>query len=397
MNNQTYINSALKYITKAWNDETLSLDKIAAAAGFSIGYFDRLFAEHTGMTVMEYARTYKLIRSAVLLRSTDKSILDIALDLGYSNQENFTRAFRNVFNVSPGEYRKKNADSSLKWKETSTGTVIKRFENTFPSFERIDLEDFLDELMTCDPLIHADYIIFLPTIDCAVYRLSDDNEYVVVSEYRPEDMTFTLYCKAHNVDKYLPMTRKFDRYIVDFILPAEEKFDVSSCALPGAEVTESLNYAYTAKEIELPECSDYSARLLEKSDDCQVNALNSKLSGKIPFSMIFEQKFSYGNFEDTNLMGLFYKDRLIGMAAPSIESGRGLKISDIGGYEIADEYNCEKAEAYLWSSCIRFSLEHNAIPMNSGVREAKEADAILKNEDMGYKLISRRYVVKNVK
>lgn len=397
MNNQTYINSALKYISKAWNDESLSLDKIAAAAGFSTGYFDRLFAEHTGMTVMEYARTYKLIRSAVLLRSTDKSILDIALDLGYSNQENYTRAFRNVFELSPGEYRKKNADVSLKWKETSTGTVIKRFENAFPSLERIGLEDFLDELMTWEPLIHADNIIFLPTIDCAVYRLSDDNEYVVVEEYRPEDMIFTLYCKAQNVGKYLPMAKKFDRYIVDFILPAEEKCDLSSCSLPGAEITESLNYAYTAKEIELPECSDYSARLLEKSDDWRVNALQSRLSGKIPFARIFEQKFSYGNVDDTNLMGLFYKDQLIGIAAPSVEGGRGLRISDVGGYEIADEYNCEKAEAYLWASCIRFGLEHNAIPMDSGVRKEKEANAVLKNEDMGYKLISRRYVVKNVK
>ena len=34
MNNKTYINSALKYISKAWNDESLTLDKVASEAGF---------------------------------------------------------------------------------------------------------------------------------------------------------------------------------------------------------------------------------------------------------------------------------------------------------------------------------------------------------------------------
>ena len=395
MNNKTYINSALKYISKAWNDESLTLDKVASAAGFSNDYFNRMFAEHTGMTVMEYVRNYRLIRSAVLLRSTDRSIIDIALDLGYSNQENYTKAFKNVFDMSPGEYRKKNADVSLKWKETSTGAVIRQFEAAFPSLERVDPEAFLDSLMISDPLIFAENIIFLPTIDFAVYRLSDDNEYAAVEEYRPSEMIFTLFCESENVGKYLSMAKKFDTYNVSFILPVDSDFDTASCSLPDARITEYLNYAYLEKEVGLPDHSDYSVRKIEKSDEKQVTALQSKLSGRIPFVRIFEQKFDHGNFEETNLLGLFDKDRLIGLAAPTVESGRGLKISDIGGYEIAGEYRCEKAEQYLWASCIRFGLEQNAIPMNSGVNRASDENAVLKNEEMGYSLISHRYVIRN--
>ena len=394
MNNSTYINSALKYISKAWNDESLTLDKVASEAGFSNDYFNRMFAEHTGMTVMEYVRIYKLIRSAVLLRSTDKSIIDIALDLGYSNQENFSKAFKNVFEMSPGEYRKKNAEVSLKWKETSTGAVIKQFEAAFPSLERVDLETFLDHLMISDPLVFAENIIFLPTIDCAVYRLSDDNEFAVVEEYRPSEMIFTLFCGEENIGKYLSMAKKFDTYNVSFILPVDSDFDTASCSLPDARITEYLNYAYLEKEVELPDHSDYSVRRIEKSDGEQVTALQSKLSGRIPFVRIFEHKFSYGNFEETNLLGLFNKDTLIGLAAPTVESGRGLKISDIGGYEIAEEYKSEKAEQYLLTSCIRFGLKQNAIPMNSGVKVLDEND-VLKNEEMGYRQISHRYVIRN--
>lgn len=395
MNNKTYINSALKYISKAWNDESLTLDKVASEAGFSNNYFNRMFAEHTGMTVMEYVRIYKLIRSAVLLRSTDKSIIDIALDLGYSNQENYTKAFKTVFDMSPGEYRKKNADISLKWKETSTGAVIKQFEAAFPSLERVDLETFLDHLMISDPLIFAENIIFLPTIDCAVYRLSDDNEFAVVQEFRPSEMTFSLFCEVENISKYLSMAKQFDVYNVSFNLPIDSDFDIGSCNLPDAKITEYLNYAYLEKEVEVPDYSDYSVRKIEKSDDKQVTALQSKLSGRIPFVCIFEQKFNYGNYEETNLLGLFYKDRLIGLAAPTIESGSGLKISDIGGYEIAEEYKSEKAEAFLWASCTRFALEQNAIPMNSGVNRTSDENAVLKNEEMGYRLISHRYLIRN--
>lgn len=77
MENKLYINKALEYISKAWNDDSINLDKVAGAAGFSNSYFDKMFAEHTGKTIMEYVRTYKLIRSANMLRTSEESVLDI--------------------------------------------------------------------------------------------------------------------------------------------------------------------------------------------------------------------------------------------------------------------------------------------------------------------------------
>jgi AraC-like DNA-binding protein len=88
MENSAYINKAIEFINRSWKDESISLDKIACEAGFSAAYFGRMFTESTGKSVMEYVRIFKLIRSAQMLRQSDKNILDIALELGYANPEN---------------------------------------------------------------------------------------------------------------------------------------------------------------------------------------------------------------------------------------------------------------------------------------------------------------------
>ena len=43
--------------------------------------------------------------AAELLRSTDRTVLDIAGQFGYDNASKFARAFRDVIGVSPNEYR----------------------------------------------------------------------------------------------------------------------------------------------------------------------------------------------------------------------------------------------------------------------------------------------------
>jgi AraC family transcriptional regulator len=86
-------------------DEELSLDRLARVAHFSPYHFHRIFRGIVGEGVNEYVRRLRLESAAVALKTTDWSILDIALRAGYNAHEAFTRAFRQMFGASPSQYR----------------------------------------------------------------------------------------------------------------------------------------------------------------------------------------------------------------------------------------------------------------------------------------------------
>ena len=87
-------------------DRDIVLKDIAEQAGFSMFYFDRVFKAMLGESVAEYLRKRRLTNAAQRLLSTDQRILDIALEYQFSSQESFTRSFKRMFGLTPGEYRK---------------------------------------------------------------------------------------------------------------------------------------------------------------------------------------------------------------------------------------------------------------------------------------------------
>ncbi|HTT63719.1 MAG TPA: AraC family transcriptional regulator [Bryobacteraceae bacterium] len=88
-------------------DGDLSLAELARAASFSPCHFHRIFRALTGEGVAEHVRRLRLERAAARLRSSGKSILEIALEAGYEAHESFTRAFETAFHESPSRYRTK--------------------------------------------------------------------------------------------------------------------------------------------------------------------------------------------------------------------------------------------------------------------------------------------------
>lgn len=86
-------------------DEELSLERLARVAHFSPYHFHRIFRGMVGEGVNEYVRRLRLESAAVALKTTDWSVLDIALRAGYNAHEAFTRAFRQMFGASPTQYR----------------------------------------------------------------------------------------------------------------------------------------------------------------------------------------------------------------------------------------------------------------------------------------------------
>lgn len=91
---------------KGYNDEALTLRFLARKLGYSEFYTTRKFKEISGMQFRDYLRLRKLAFALKEVRDSDKSLLDIAFEYGFSSHEAFTRAFKGTYGVTPSEYRK---------------------------------------------------------------------------------------------------------------------------------------------------------------------------------------------------------------------------------------------------------------------------------------------------
>ena len=78
-------------------DQPLSLDNVAAKAGYSKWHLQRMFKDVTGHAIGAYIRARRLSKSAVALRLTARPILDIALQYRFDSQQTFTRAFKKQY------------------------------------------------------------------------------------------------------------------------------------------------------------------------------------------------------------------------------------------------------------------------------------------------------------
>lgn len=91
----------------AGKDEDLTLESLSLKLGYSKFYTTRKFKEILGMSFLDYLRSRRLTFALKEVRDSKKNLLDIALDYGFSSHEAFSRAFKNMYKMTPAAYRKK--------------------------------------------------------------------------------------------------------------------------------------------------------------------------------------------------------------------------------------------------------------------------------------------------
>jgi AraC family transcriptional regulator len=87
-------------------DEAKLGEPLAREAHYSRFHAHRVFQHATGETPGEFRRRLLLEKAAYQLSRMDKSITDIAFDMGFEALESFTRAFRKAFKISPSHFRR---------------------------------------------------------------------------------------------------------------------------------------------------------------------------------------------------------------------------------------------------------------------------------------------------
>ncbi len=85
--------------------EAFNLDQLAAQAGLSKFHFHRLFKSAMGVAPSRYHINLRMDEAKRLLRETKRSIVDVALDVGYMNPSHFAQLFRRETGQSPSDYR----------------------------------------------------------------------------------------------------------------------------------------------------------------------------------------------------------------------------------------------------------------------------------------------------
>ena len=85
--------------------ESISIDTLAELVELSPFHFSRMFKQATGMSPLQFVTRERIVRAQQLVRETSRSLIEIALEVGYTSPSHFAQVFRRVVGVAPTEFR----------------------------------------------------------------------------------------------------------------------------------------------------------------------------------------------------------------------------------------------------------------------------------------------------
>ena len=93
-----------------------SLEELAREAGVSRSALTERFTRYLGIAPMSYLTEWRLELGAEALRTTSRSVQNVALEVGYESEAAFNRAFKRSFAAPPARYRRE-------WRERARAQV----------------------------------------------------------------------------------------------------------------------------------------------------------------------------------------------------------------------------------------------------------------------------------
>jgi AraC family transcriptional regulator len=99
-----WLEEALEILHDQFN-EPLSVSEIARSVGVHPVYFSSAFRERCGCTVVDYLRRLRVEHACREIIKPDAQLAEVALAAGFSHQSHFTRTFKRITGLTPGQYR----------------------------------------------------------------------------------------------------------------------------------------------------------------------------------------------------------------------------------------------------------------------------------------------------
>jgi AraC-like DNA-binding protein len=91
--------------------EDLHLAGLAERFGFSVSYLSELFKKKAGQNFVGFLHDIRIRHACGLLASTEMSVADIAMEVGYGSYKTFSRMFKENKGMTPAAYRKRHASA----------------------------------------------------------------------------------------------------------------------------------------------------------------------------------------------------------------------------------------------------------------------------------------------
>jgi len=97
---------AKEYMKENYKSD-ITLEELARKTGFSPNYFSQLFKIKTGKTFVQFRKEIRITKAMELLCQPDKTVTEVAMDVGYNDSTYFIRAFKEYTSLTPSEYKRK--------------------------------------------------------------------------------------------------------------------------------------------------------------------------------------------------------------------------------------------------------------------------------------------------
>ena len=397
MENSELITKALQYIQKESTNGELTLELVAAHAGFSIDYFNKIFFAHTGFSVMEYVRFKRMKEAANLLRCTEKDVLDIALDCGYEAHESFSRAFKKQYGMTPVEYRKKHENRTPTYGDFHNDTVGARLMHEFKGFKIADSTEVIDYLLEADAIKYADTAVLCHWNGGAALYDGEDfrNGFVWFTEWNGQFNGCIVSEDYRKIAEYLK-TFSDERFDMTFLTLDDEATVIKSLSEHGisaSKINRGFTHVYTGEPYALTAPDGISMRLLKYEDYPLIQKYfeGSKSAANYVshLEMELHRRDILGNAESNIFdFGIFKDGEMIGFTNGDLMRPNGFVINFNITTNLKPEYKTEELYQYAFKFVTNAALEKGALPIDNCQTPAETSakSGTFDSTEFGYRL-----------
>lgn len=390
MENTELISKAVHYAKKNFNNTDMSVENVADFAGFSIDYFNRIFLAHTGFTVMSYVNYMRIKKAVELLRNTDKTVLDIALEVGYDSHEGFIKAFKKIYNVTPSEYRKQNKSKVLSWNELTDSSCVNRFLHENCDFKQIDSDLIIDYLLEQDS---KRYGYFCTTIKCMGLQIvapsgNYEKGFIGIGDDRNGGVWLELV--SDDFSLLAEWIKRFDSPINFYSNENPEKVreNLKSYGI-NCEIESTPQSLYLGDHIKNNLPQNVIIRELSYADkDNILKWANGKTDGYI--NHLLNEK----HYQDPSVMeyGVFQNDDLIAIAGCGIDEAHGFKLNNCCNIRFADGKATNEMYFNIFAFVVNDIIDKGLLPFDDlQYGEYAKSHGGFSANDVGFTTVNWRY------
>ena len=395
MENTELISKAVAYVKSNADKSDITISDISVHAGFSTDYFNRIFLSHTGFTVMAYVNYIRTKKAAELLRTTDKSILEIALAVGYNSHEGFIKAFKKYHGMPPHEYRTKKNDQVLYWGELVDQSVAARFVHENPDFRLVDPDIVISHLLEKDAKRYGYFCITIKYMGLAIAAPEGqfENGFIGIGDKR--DGNVYLEICSDDFELLSAWLKRFPNETVfysDYDSPCVKeklfaygvKKDIS--AIPQSlYLGGKLNCVLPENMLIRPLSYEDRSDIVKWAGDRKDGYINHLLREK---DYLDPAVLEYGVFQD---------GELIAIAGCGIDEVQGFKLNNCCAIRFSDEKMADN-ELYqlIFSFVVNDLLDKGILPFDDLQHgEYARLHGDFSASDMGFQVVNWRYTILN--